>query len=119
MHHGDTGRLRQNLGDTAQALVSHLLTGNDRDRLRRFAQRKRQFGCCTGFTRGVGVTALSGAAQRQTRDAGSLQLQLPLRIAGGQRVQGPDSAGAFGGGQAAAPEQLLQALSHLKTALES
>jgi len=118
MHHGDAGGLRQYLGDTAQTLVGHLLTGNDRDRLRRFTQRKRQLGRRTGFTRGVGVTALSGAAQRQTRDAGGLQLQLAVYVGGSQWIQSPDSAGAFGSSQTAAPEQLLQPLSHIETALE-
>ena len=101
-----------------QTIEGDLLTGDDRDRLRCFSQRKRQPGGGACFPGSVGMAAFSGGTQYLPSYAGGLQLQLPVSPAGRQRVQSPHTLGASGGDQAAAAEQALQALRHIKSALE-
>lgn len=104
----DAGRLPERVRDAGQALVVHLLAGDDGDGLRCFPLRERQPGGGAGAAGGVAARALGGATAYGSgryahfAQSGAFTRQL------GQFLQQVAPVGALHQLQAAAGEQPLQ-----------
>ena len=73
--HYHAGGMAHGLGKGVEVEVVHLLAGDDRDRLRGFANAQVEFGRGAGRARGVGTTVFGGCTQAFGSDTGTAQLQ--------------------------------------------